>query len=139
LTLINNFRPKLIHQIDHRFSVYRGSAYLGGKGGAHMVQSNADFMVNLAPQWPEPEEPVSASLANIHLPSQLHEREPFLAPRRHRYASPGRGGAPSGGGAGGGQRGSKESISSRDRFFQTVVSAENFLSKILDTFFPRKK
>ena len=106
-------------QRHSRYSVYRGSAYLAGaKNGANFVQSNADFMSNLAPQWPEPEEPVSASLANIHVAAPLHEREPFLAPKRHRYSSPGRA---AGGGRGGGgenragsskKRSSKESISS---------------------------
>ena len=86
----DNGRPNL--QRHSRYSVYRGSAYLAGgaaaKNGANFVQSNADFMSNLAPQWPEPEEPVSASLANIHVAAPLHEREPFLAPKRHRYSSP---------------------------------------------------
>ena len=102
----DNGRPNL--QRHSRFSVYRGSAYLSGKGAAaaNLAQSNADFMSNLAPQWPEPEEPVSASLANIHMSAPLHEREPFLAPKRHHRHSPGRSGAS------GQKRGSKESISS---------------------------
>lgn len=101
----DNGRPNL--QRHSRFSVYRGSAYLGTKGGANLAQSNADFVTNMAPQWPEPEEPVSVSLANIHMPAPLPEREPFLAPKRHHRYSPGRAG-----GAPGQKRGSKESISS---------------------------
>jgi hypothetical protein len=68
-----------------RFSVYRGSAYLvGNKNNSNIAQSTSDFMTNLAPQWPEPEEPISSSLANIHhTTGPLAEREPFLAPKRH--------------------------------------------------------
>jgi len=76
-----------------RFSVYRGSAYqIGNKNSSNIVaQSTSDFMSNLAPQWPEPEEPVSSSLANIHhTAGPLAEREPFLAPKRHKRTSPGK-------------------------------------------------
>ena len=102
----DNGRPNL--QRHSRYSVYRGSAYLGSgaaKNGANFVQSNADFMSNLAPQWPEPEEPISASLANIHVAAPLHEREPFLAPKRHRHSPSRQAGSNK-------KRGSKESISS---------------------------
>lgn len=73
-----------------RFSVYRGSAYLvGNKNNSTIAQSTSDFMTNPAPQWPEPEEPVSSSLANIHhTTGPLAEREPFLAPKRHKRTSP---------------------------------------------------
>ena len=73
-----------------RFSVYRGSAYLvGNKNSSTIAQSTSDFMASPAPQWPEPEEPVSSSLANIHhTTGPLAEREPFLAPKRHKRTSP---------------------------------------------------